>query len=96
MKTIKQLLFLLGIGLTLIACKKESSSPFSETAYSNLSAYDHNGKPTSGLMHDVISDSLLAFIDSLLPESQNLPVTHPELFSSSAIADVAISQTSDV
>jgi len=96
MKTIKQLLFLLGIGLTLIACKKESSSPFSETAYSNLSAYDHNGKPTSGLMHDVISDSLLAFIDSLLPESQNLTVTHPELFSSSAIADVAVSQTSDV
>lgn len=96
MKTIKQLLFLFGAALTLIACKKESSSPFSGTTYSNLSAYDNTGKPTSGLLHDVISDSLLSFIDSLLPESQNLTVTHPELFSSSAIADIAITQTSDV
>src|SRR5437868_1969171 len=96
MKTTKRLLFLLGAVLTFIACKKESTSPFSGTAYSNLSAYDNTGKPTSGLMHDVLSDSLLTFIDNFLPESQNLTATHPELFSSSAIADVAITTTSDV
>ena len=97
MKPTKQLLFLLGIVLTLNACKKDSTpkSPFTETTYTTLGSYDNTGKP-SGLLHDVISDSLMTFITTTLPEAQNLTLSHPEFFSSSAIADVAITQTSDV
>jgi hypothetical protein len=95
MKTTKQLLFLFGMGLTLIACKKESTSPFSGTTYTTLGTYDNTGKP-AGLMHDDVSASLVAFIDSLLPETKDETVAHPELFSSSAIADITITQSSDV
>ena len=97
MNPTKQLLFALAILLTLNACKKDSASksPFTETTYTTLGTYDNTGKP-SGLLHDVISDSLAAFIATTLPEGQNLTVSHPEFFSSSAIADVAITQTSDV
>jgi len=97
MKSTKRLLFLFGTVLTLIACKKDSApkSPFTETTYTTLGPYDNTGKP-SGLLHDVISDSLMTFITATLPEAQNLTLSHPEFFSSSAIADVAITQTSDV
>jgi hypothetical protein len=96
MKTTKLLLLLLGAALTMISCKKDAATPFAGTTYTDLSAYDNTGKPTTGLLHDNISDSLLAFIDSLLPESKNLTLSHPELFSSSAIADISVTQASDV
>ena len=97
MNSTKQLLSALSIVLLLSACKKDDGpkSPFTETTYTTLGTYDATGKP-SGLLHDVISDSLSAFITATLPEGQDLTVSHPELFSSSAIADVAITQTSDV
>ena len=97
MKTTKRLLSALAILLTLSACKKDTASisPFTGTTYTTLGSYDNTGKP-AGLLHEEISDSLAAFIATTLPEGQNLTLSHPEFFSSSAIADVAITQTSDV
>ncbi|MEJ0101594.1 MAG: hypothetical protein WDO19_03100 [Bacteroidota bacterium] len=97
MNPIRQLLVALAILFMLSACKKEpaSTSPFTETTYTTLAPYDNTGKP-SGLLHDVISDSLTAFIAATLPEGQDLTLSHPEFFSSSAIADIAITQVSDV
>jgi hypothetical protein len=98
MKLSKELLFLVGFVIALSSCKKDPKTrpvEFTETTYSNLGPYDNSGKPTD-LLHDDISDALLAFIDATLPENQNAPTAHPEYFSSSAIADIAITQTSDV
>lgn len=97
MKSTKQLFLPLAILLTLSACKKESSpkTPFTETTYTTLGTYDSKGKPV-GLLHDDISGDLSTFITTTLPEGTNATVSHPELFASTAIADVAITQTSDV
>ena len=48
------------------------------------------------LTPDTISPALLAYINATLPEGQDLRNTHPELLSTEATADVAITQQSDV
>ncbi|MEP6596505.1 MAG: DUF4114 domain-containing protein, partial [Ginsengibacter sp.] len=45
---------------------------------------------------DAISSNMLSFINSILIEKSDLRTTHPELLSTSAIADIAITQPSDV
>jgi hypothetical protein len=82
------------------ACKKDDAVTrpveFPETTYENLGTFDNSGKPDYLLTKDVISANMLSYISSLLPERTDLRNTHPEMLSSSAIADIAITQQSDV
>jgi len=85
--------------LSLSSCKKEQVTrvvEFPSTTYSFLGTYDSSGKPAYLTTPDAITPGLLAFIDSTLVDANNLTVSHPELFTSSAIADLNITLTSDV
>lgn len=90
MKT-KNCLFLIIILLMVNACKKNGSG----ISYQTLGTFDTSGK-LNNLLKDSISPSLLSFIDSTLPNSVNLSIKHPELFSSAGNADIIITQPSDV
>lgn len=84
--------------LILNACKKDPSSKpanFTSTTYQNLAPYDPSGKPTN-LLKDTVPPAMLSFIDSILPDGVNLTIRHPELFTSTAGADIAITKPSDV
>lgn len=97
MKT-KNYFCLLAIIFILNACKKDPvTTPvhFTATTYENLGAYNSIGVPDN-MLKDTLSTSLLSFIDSILPDGKNLTLSHPELFSSSAIGDVRITQPSSV
>ena len=98
MKTTKQFLLLFGIIVALVSCKKDVLTKpvsFKGTAYTTLGTYNSQGVPF-GLLHDTISDSFMDFIKKTLPEGIDLTQTHPEFFSSSAIADIAVTEKSDV
>ncbi|MDQ2863977.1 MAG: hypothetical protein M3R50_10100 [Bacteroidota bacterium] len=67
-----------------------------------MGGFDTTGKPDD-LTEDIISPSLMSFIDSLLPAlatssfaNKNLVKSHPELFVNSAINDIIITKPSDV
>lgn len=84
--------------LLLNACKKDPVTKivkFTSTTYQNLEPYNSLGKPNY-LLKDTISDSMLSFINNFLPDGQNLTISHPELFTSTAIPDITIAQPSDV
>lgn len=88
------ILFMVG------ACKKEVVTKpveFTSTSYQTLGTYDTSGKP-SYLVNppDVVSAPLKTFISTTLVEKADLRTTHPELLTSSAIADIKITQPSDV
>ena len=80
------------------ACKKAAVTKpgFTSTIYQTLGTYDSLGKPNYLVLPDTISPSLLSFVNNTLPEFKNLTISHPELFSSTAIADITITQPSDV
>lgn len=88
--------------LMLGACKKTQVIPgsvpvkFTSTTYATLGTYDATGKPSYLTTPDVISANLLSFLNSTLPEHIDLRTTHPELLTSSAIADIKITQKSEV
>jgi hypothetical protein len=89
--------FLFVILLFFISCKKDPVTKpvkFTATNY-NTVGYDFSGKPNY-LLKDTISPSLLSFINTSLPNQTNLTISNPELFTSTAIADIAITQPSDV
>ncbi|MEO8721849.1 MAG: DUF4114 domain-containing protein [Ginsengibacter sp.] len=82
----------------LNACKKDPVTKpvnFTTTSYQSLNTFDDVGKP-SNLLKDTIPAGMINFIDSILPNGQNLTISHPEFFSGKLIADVAVTQTSDV
>ena len=87
----------------LCSCQKELSfeaptaeSDSGETRYLTFGTWDEWGKPNYLLAKDVISTSLNSFINTTLPERSDLLVSHPELFSSDAGADIVLTQTSHV
>jgi hypothetical protein len=97
MKSKNYVLFFITL-LTIGACKKDPVTKpvkFTSTNYETLSSFDNTGKPDN-LLKDTISGSMLEFIDTTLPDGMSLPKSHPQLFSNSAIADIAITQTSNV
>jgi hypothetical protein len=84
---------------TFIACKKEVLTKevhFTTTTYKTLGAYDSSGKPDYLLPKDPISNDLMTYLNSTLPERSDLRSTHPDLLTTKAIADLAITKTSDV
>src|SRR5665213_1950587 len=97
MKT-RNYLYLIAIILILNACKKDPVTKpvnFTSTTYETLGTYNSIGLPDD-LLKDTISDSLISFVASILPDGKNLTLSHPELFSNSAIGDVRITQPSSV
>ncbi len=83
--------------LLLNACKKDPVTDplnFTSTKYQTL-GYDASGKPNF-LLKDTISPNLLSFINTMLPDGLNLTISHSELFSTSAIADIKITHKSDI
>jgi hypothetical protein len=83
-----------------LSCKKEEplTKPvtFNTTTYEALGTYDTAGKPDYLLPPDNISSQLLSFLKTTLPDQTNLPQARPDLFHSAAIADLKITQPSDV
>ncbi len=82
-----------------ISCKKEPVTrvvEFKSTTYQTLANFDSMGKPANLLSPDTVSANLSSFINNMLPAAQNLGQTHPELLTTSAIADIAITKSSDV
>lgn len=100
----KKILAIAFLFLALYSCKKNKAiTPpatipvkFTSTTYKNLSPYDANGKPLTLETSDVISDALLNFLHSTLPERVNLENTHPELLASTAIADIVVTQETEL
>jgi hypothetical protein len=88
--------------LMIISCKKQAPAPvtvpvvFTSTTYQPLGSYDTLGKPAYLLPRDTISSTLLSFISNTLPDKIDLRTTNPDLLTTKAIADVAITQPSDV
>ena len=87
--------------LMLGACKKTAAPvtvpvQFTSSTYATLGANDAAGKPLYLTTSDVISSSLSSYLSTTLPERSDLRKTNPSLLSSSAIADIAITQKSNV
>jgi hypothetical protein len=83
--------------LMVYGCKKsKNDAKFKSTTYQTLGAYESTGKPNYLYTKDSISTSLLSYINSILKNGQDLTKAHPEYFSSSLTADIAITQSSDV
>lgn len=86
--------------VVLASCKKEVLTKpveFPETTYQNVGTFDSDGTPNYLITpRDVISPTMLSFINSTLVEKTDLRTTHPELLSNTAIADIAITKPSNV
>ena len=85
--------------LVLVACKKEPVTvpvEFPETTYQPLASYDSAGVPSNLLPRDTVTTAMKQYIETTLGEKVDLRTTHPELLSNPAIADLAITQPSDV
>jgi Domain of unknown function (DUF4114) len=97
MKTFNWLALLIFLS-TLNACKKEVTRDvkFTNTEYTNLGTFDSSGKPDNLAPPDVIDPSLTTFMNANLISGQNLNILHPELFTDAGVADIAITQPSDV
>lgn len=96
----KQISFALVLLLIIAsACQKEVLSrpvAFTETSYKMLGTYDSAGTPDYLVTRDVITAEMLSFISAMIPDRSDLRQTHPELLSSSAIADIRITESSQV
>ncbi len=98
MKKLSLLFLLLAI---FASCKKEKPPvtipvKFTATTYQTLGAADNTGKPLKMDTPDVVSDSLLTYIHTTLPEHINLATSRPDLLSSTSIGDIAITQKSEI
>ncbi|MDB5154177.1 MAG: hypothetical protein JWR54_2928 [Mucilaginibacter sp.] len=98
MKKLSLLLLLLVI---FASCKKEKPPvtvpvKFTSTTYQTLGAADNTGKPLNMDTPDVVSDSLKNYLHTTLPEHVNLATSRPDLLSSTAIGDIAITQKSEI
>lgn len=88
--------------LFLGACKKSTTAPasvpvqFTSTSYSYLGSYDNTGKPAYLTTKDVISTNLSTYLTTTLPERTDLRKTNPALLTTKSIADIAMTQKSDV
>lgn len=102
----KTYILLLTAFITLASCHKDppesTAAPvtrpveFTETAYEPMGSFDDQGKPNYLVTKDVVSTNLLSFVSTTIPERTDLRQSHPELLSSQAIADIRITQSSDV
>lgn len=94
------LFILILLFIVCISCKKSAvqapytTVPFTETQYKYLGGYDSVGRPDNLLKPDSLSEDLINYIDSLLPEGQSIATTHPSFLAGNA--DLNIKQKSHV
>lgn len=97
---IRKHLLLFAILVMFFGCKKEAPVTrvvkFTSTTYQTLGTFNSSGEPDYLLAKDSISSALLSFIKNTLPDGKDLRTTNPGLLSSAAIADIVITQPSDV
>jgi hypothetical protein len=90
---------LLFASVLFFSCQKEPKTKkvdFSSTEYKVLVPYDSTtGRPLN-MEKDNISPNLLSFINTNLPEGQDLRVTNPGLLNSNTTTDLRVTQASDV
>jgi len=65
-------------------------------AISYLGTYDYEGRPRYLVSTDVISSTLLSFINTSLPESKPVPTYHPDYMNSTAETNLNIEKKADV
>jgi hypothetical protein len=85
--------------MVFAACKKDPVTvpvKFTETTYQTLSTYDTAGRPSNLLPKDTVSSQMITYIKNTLIEKSDLRTTNPELLTTKAIADIKITQPSDV
>ena len=85
--------------LLFVACKKDPVTvpvKFTETTYQTLATYDTSGRPSNLLPKDTVSSQMITYIKNTLIEKSDLRSTNPELLTTKAIADIKITQPSDV
>lgn len=89
-----------ALSILFLSCKKEEPVTriveFTSTTYETLGGFDTNGRPNYLMQPDVVSSSLLAYINNTLPNQSDLRTTNPSLLTTKAIADIAITSQSDV
>jgi len=89
-----------ALPILFLSCKKEEPVTrvvqFTTTTYDSLGNYDAAGKPAYLMQPDVVSNAMLSFISSTLPNQSDLRKTNPTLLTTKAIADIAITTQSDV
>ncbi|MEO6638103.1 MAG: DUF4114 domain-containing protein [Ginsengibacter sp.] len=105
MKAIK-FIFVALLAMSLASCKKETTNTpkppvtvpveFPATIYTFLGTFDSLGKPDYLLPKDPISANLFSFLNSILTDGRDLRTFRPELLSNPEIADIEISQPSEV
>jgi hypothetical protein len=103
LKNAKMKLLTLVLTILLISgCNKETEPVtsvvnFTSTTYDSLGSFDAQGKPRSLVAPgDVISPDLSKYVDNTITEGIDVRKSHPELLSSQASSDIAITQNSDV
>jgi len=97
-KNYLQLLILLSALSACVKAPKPATRPveFTGTTYETLGTWDAGGRPNYLAGQDAISPQLLSFINTTLPEGKDLTKSHPELFNNNAIADIKVTQPSDI
>lgn len=101
MKLAKPYLFLFFCVISIaISCKKKDpvtrEVKFTSTSYKTLGSFSSEGKPDYLVTPDPYSPELMTFVQNTLPQGKDLRLTHPELLITNAIADIQITQTSNV
>ncbi|MEJ6981975.1 DUF4114 domain-containing protein [Pedobacter sp. P351] len=102
MKRFSPIIIIISIIFLTFSCKKNVTPPatspvkFTSTTYKSLGTYDQSGKPNYLLTKDVISNGLLSFLNNTLPERTDLRKSNPELLTTKAIADIAITSRSKI
>ena len=83
--------------MTTVSCKKSIPRvDFSSASYAALGTYDNNGKPFYLLTPDTVSDNLMTFVNTILPERANAAKLHPELFDTAKKVSVEVTQSADL
>jgi hypothetical protein len=101
MKAIRYTSFFILLSI-FVSCKKKEVDPvtipveFTSTTYEDLGDYDTLGKPAYLLPKDAVSQAMITFINTTLPNNQDLRVSNPSLLTTNAIADIPITVSSDV
>ncbi len=86
----------------LLSCKKKNTEPatspvsFTSTTYRVVGTYDGTGKPSNLGVREQISPELISYIRTALPNNVDLRSTNPELLTTNAIADINLTQKSDI
>jgi hypothetical protein len=94
-----RLTFVFSAAALIFACQKEAVTKpvyFTDTEYKVLAPYDSaTGRPHS-MLKDNVSSDMIAYIDKMLPEKQDLRKTNPELLNSNTTVDLSITRKSNV